>query len=222
MPGWVGSVRIGSVTIPWWAGICGDSSWMRWRRFVVLTAVGVLVVGWQSTFSGDSVSVRPFRAAAASSRTIDMMGSPGWPRPPRVIGTIRAVRPAVDSIVQFRAILVRVYAKACPRVRGARAVFRPYDVHGRDGFESQLVDVHCGIGQARTVRLIYIGVTVPALVGSLAHQTPTIAALLGLRLKLITRAAGSANAGHVIAQHPAPGSIVRFGSTLVVAAAALA
>jgi hypothetical protein len=138
------------------------------------------------------------------------------------VETITAVLPAADDVGRFKPILLAADAKTCPEVTSGRlAVFRRHHVSRPDGGQSQLIDIGCATGRAR-VRVIYAAVTVPNLVGSLAHQARDVTSMLGLRLKIITKLAESGQlGGHVLGQRPAPGSVVRFGTTLVLVAAAV-
>lgn len=136
-------------------------------------------------------------------------------------GTIRVVLPPADDVTRFKPILRAAYSKACPDASTVQAVFRRHHARRPDGEQSQLIEIRCGAGRAR-VRVIYTGVTVPNLVGSLAHQASAVISMLGLRLKIVTRAAKPSQlGGHVIRQHPTAGSVVRFGTTLVLVEAAV-
>ena len=138
-----------------------------------------------------------------------------------VVGTIRAVRPSADDVTRFKPTLLAASAKACSDVTTVPAVFRRHQVRRQDGGQSQLIDIRCVTARAR-VRVIYTSVTVPNLVGSLAGQASAVTSLLGLRLKIVTRPAKPGQlAGHVIGQRLAPSSVVPFGTTLVLVAAAV-
>src|SRR5438128_6955714 len=124
---------------------------MRWRQLAVLGVVSVLAGGCQlSSSASRPSSAGRFHptATSAHTRTGELIGSPGWPRHPRVVGTIKAVHPAADEITQFKSIMLAAYARACPDVAEVHGVFRRYHVRGLYGAQSQLIEVRCGAGQA--------------------------------------------------------------------------
>lgn len=168
-----------------------------WFAILVLA---VLSVGCQAT---SSTAVKP--GATISNRL----------RHPRVIATITAVLPAADSVVAFRPVLLAVYASACSDVTDVWAVPRRFDVSRPFAARSQLIDVRCGAASVVAVRVKYTGVVVPDLtVPNEPHPTWNLARI-GLRHRIVVRRATPGEYGHIVAQHPAPGSVVSFGTTIL-------
>ena len=124
--------------------------------------------------------------------------------------------PAADSVLELRTTVLAAYATACPDVTRAQAMFRGHSQGDRFGPRTGLIDVRCGEARAVAVRIVYTGVTVPDIAGSLTHQALDLACMLGLSTRIVKHAAEAGElSGHVLAQRPAAGAVVPFGTTLL-------
>lgn len=133
----------------------------------------------------------------------------------RVVGTIRAVLPAQDNVIQYKSILLAAYRKACPDVTAVSAEFRP--LHWP---RSELIVVQCGSpGSASrvAVRVVFTGVRVPDMLGLTFPDMQGATSRIGLRLRVrhIVRNAEA----RVIRQNPRPGTVVSFGTTVTIVVA---
>jgi len=132
----------------------------------------------------------------------------------RFVGKIRAPQPAGDDIHLFKPILLAAYDKACPQVLDVQSEIR----HTQEG--ATVIVVSCGHRATRAVRVVYTGATIPDLVGSQAHGLLELGAMLRLRFRERTRLAGKGeHPDSIVAEHPAPGVVVPFGSRVTVVVA---
>jgi hypothetical protein len=123
-------------------------------------------------------------------------------------GVVRGPRPSGDDIGLYRPLILAAYDEACADVLNVQAEIR-YD--GR----APVIVVRCDNHRTRKVRLVYTGITVPAMVGSLAGQAPTLMAMLGLRFdETQRRIEGGPSPGTVVDQRPRAGTVVPDGTTV--------
>jgi hypothetical protein len=124
------------------------------------------------------------------------------------------VLPATDSLIAFKPVWLAVYSAACLDVTDVQAIPRRFHVPHVFGPQRQLVDVRCDGATAVAVEVRYSGVVVPELSApNQPHPTWNLTRI-GLRHRIVVRQAVPAEYGRVIAQRPAPGSVVPFGTTI--------
>jgi hypothetical protein len=186
------------------------------RRPILRAVLVLLVFGVSaSACTGPVPSAAP--SVGVSTPAPVRSGSPRKvfdPRIARVVGSIRAPLPAGDDITLFRPIILAAYAKICSDTLDVDSEIR------HEGSRTFVV-VRCDIERSRAVRVIYTGVTVPKLVGSLAGQAPTLMAMLRLELASADRRARSRyDPGTIVRQEPLPGTVVPFGTVVRVVVAA--
>lgn len=148
----------------------------------------------------------------AIAAVVQPAGNTGpWPAAgARVVGTVHAVLPADDNVVEYKGILLAAYRKACPDVTRVSAQLRP--LHWP---KSELIVLKCGNpGSAPrvAVRVISTGVRVPDMLGPVFMQMQGVTNRIGLRLSV--RDVDRNSEARVIRQKPRPGTIVPFGTTV--------
>jgi PASTA domain len=130
------------------------------------------------------------------------------PQRAQPVGVVRGPRPSGDDIRLYRPLILAAYDQACTDVLDVQAEIR---YEGR----APVIDVRCDDHRTRKVRVVYTGVTVPTMVGSLAGQAPTPMAMLGLRFDVIQRRTeGGPSPGTVVDQRPRAGTVVPDGATI--------
>jgi len=135
------------------------------------------------------------------------------PRRAKLVRTVRAPEPPGDNVEAFKPIMLDAYKIACPDVLSVQSEIRTLG-------SKRFVVVRCGNRPTRSVRVIYTGVTIPALVGEDAHSLDELGAMLGIDIHESTRPVRHGEESNtVVAQDPPPGSVVPFGSTLTVVVA---
>jgi hypothetical protein len=156
------------------------------------------------------------RAAGGQRRAIAAVVKPAgntrpWPAVgARRVGTVRAVLPADDNVIEYQRILLAAHRKACPDATTVSAQFRP--LHWP---RSELIIVRCGGPDSAprvAVRVVYTGVRVPDMLGPMFPQMQGVTIRIGLRLA--TRYVRRDAAARVIRQEPRPGTVVPFGTTV--------
>jgi hypothetical protein len=112
----------------------------------------------------------------------------------------------------YKPILLTAYKKVCSDVVNVQGAFRSVSPRER------LVLVRCADERVRALRLIFTGVVVPNLGagGPLAMQEPqSLLAMLGLHWQISYRPARhDERSNAVVVQEPAPGLVVRLGTTI--------
>lgn len=121
---------------------------------------------------------------------------------------MRGPRPSGDDIRLYRPLILAAYDEACSDVLEVQAEIR-YDDRG------PVIVVRCDDRRTRKVRVMYTGVTVPTMVGSLAGQAPTLMAMLGLQFDVTQRRTeGGPSPGTVVDQRPRAGRVVPDDTTI--------
>jgi hypothetical protein len=108
-------------------------------------------------------------------------------------------------------MLLAAYRQACSDVVSVESAIRAL------GPRSRMILVRCSAQRIKAVRLVFTGVVVPRLGGQqLAMQEPqSLLAMLGLHWHITQRPARDTEKSNtVVEQHPAPGLVVPFGTTV--------
>lgn len=130
------------------------------------------------------------------------------PRKAQPAGVVRGPRPSGDDIRLYRPLILAAYDRACADVLNVQAEIR-YDSG------APVIVVRCDDHRTRKVRVVYTGVIVPTMVGSLAGQAPTLMAMLGLRFDVTQRRTeGGPSPGTVVDQRPQAGTVVPEGTRI--------
>jgi hypothetical protein len=183
---------------------------LRRARTAVAAAAALVVMG---AGCGAAAS---HHAPVAHRRAVAVMAKPAgitrrWPAAgARVVGTVRAVLPADDNVIDSTRVLLAAYRRACPNVMSVSAQLRA--LHWP---RSELIIVQCGSpGSAPrvAVRVVYTAVHVPDMLGPTFPQLQGVTNRIGLGLAIsYVRRSGESR---VIRQEPRPGTIVLFGTVV--------
>jgi hypothetical protein len=134
------------------------------------------------------------------------------PRHVPVVGEIRATLPADDDLTAFKSIYLAAYERACADVTSVEAWPRFFGAH------RMLIVIRCGhppdTPLFSAVRVNFINVRVPNLLGPVEPHPHGVTNRLGLHLRVI-KATGPTFT-RVVRQHPRPASVVPFGTMVTV------
>jgi PASTA domain len=181
----------------------------RAAHALVLALPGLLLVACTSS-QVDRADQR-LRDSPPSSPSTAVSAAHVWPKHAPVVGAVRAPEPPADDIRLFEPMLLAAYRQACSNVVSVESEIRAL------GPRSRMIFVRCSGQRIKAVRLVFTGVVVPRLGGQqLAMQEPqSLLAMLGLHWQITQRRArDSEESNTVVEQHPAPGLVVPFGTTV--------
>jgi PASTA domain len=158
------------------------------------------------------MTVAACACSAGGSHTAAPGGTPTGHRRMPVVARLRATLPAADDIDLSRPLFTAADRRACGRRLSASPRIRFL------GPRRWLLVVRCGRASATPVAGVlvrFVDVRVPDMLGPTAMEMRGVTNRLGLRLRTIPRRVAGPPT-RVVAQHPRPGSVVAFGTTVTI------